>query len=151
SGGGRFLISRNPVMTNLSLSRRRMLQAAGIMSVTAASGITRAFAAEGAGAAPSGAIKITPFKINVPQPQLDDIMARVKNTKWPVAPVSRNPFEYGASLDLMKDLQKFWTTEYNWREQEAKLNAFPQFKATVDGRDIHFIHVKGSGKNPQPI
>lgn len=135
-------------MNKLSLSRRRMLAAAGIIPIMG----TRAFAQDAAPAAAGNApIKIVPFKINIPQPQLDDVMARVKNTKWPVAPVSRNPHEYGIGLDFMKDLQKFWVTEYNWREQEAKLNAYPQFKATVDGRDIHFIHVKGSGKNPQPL
>ena len=139
-------------MDKLSLSRRRILAAAGVMPIAGL--IPSAFAAEDAAPAAANAnapIKIVPFKINVPQAQLDDIMARVKNVRWPVAPVSRNPDEFGTGLELMKSLQKYWVTEYNWREQEAKLNAFPQFKATVDGRDIHFIHVKGSGKNPQPL
>jgi pimeloyl-ACP methyl ester carboxylesterase len=142
-------------MKQLSLSRRRMLAAAGIIPVMGA--IPRAFAAEPEAPASTDAastdapIKIVPFTIKIPQAQLDDVLTRVKNVRWPVAPVSRNQHEFGAGLDMMKDLQKYWVTEYNWREQEAKLNEFPQFKATVDGRDIHFIHVKGKGKNPQPI
>src|SRR6185436_14600073 len=66
-------------------------------------------------------------------------------------PRLKDPWALGASLEEMKGLQKFWLTEYNWREQEAKLNAFPQFKANVAGYDIHFIHIKGSGKNPTPL
>lgn len=140
-------------MDKLSLSRRRLLAAAGVMPIvgTAPQLMSRAFAAEPEAAAGSEPIKIKPFKINIPQAQLDDVINRVKNVRWPVAPVSRDPNEFGIGLDLMKELQKYWVTEYNWREQEAKLNAWPQFKATVDGRDIHFIHVKGKGKNPQPI
>ena len=143
-------------MDKRNFSRRRMLEGAAALPLAgflpaAAFGAEPEAAPADAASDASAPIKIVPFKINIPQAQLDDVLARVRNVRWPVAPLARNPSEFGTSLEMMKDLQKFWLTEYNWREQEAKLNAFPQFKATVDGRDIHFIHVKGSGKNPQPI
>jgi microsomal epoxide hydrolase len=137
-------------MANGTLSRRSILGGAALPLAN----ILPASAAEPAAAAGSddpNKVTVRPFKIAVPQPQLDDIMNRVRNVRWPDAPRVKDPWQYGASLEAMKDLQKFWLTEYKWREQEAKLNAFPQFKAQVAGYDIHFVHVKGSGKNPTPI
>lgn len=94
---------------------------------------------------------VTPFKVDVPQAKIDWVMRRLKEVEWPDAPQVDDPWAYGTSLAALKDLVNYWTTKYNWRQREAEMNKFPQFKAKVDGYDIHFVHERGSGPNPQPI
>lgn len=95
----------------------------------------------------------TPFTINVPQAKLNKIMARVKTFEWPDAPVGGpgGEWAYGANLAYMKELVAYWLSGFDWRKQEAALNRFPQFRATVDGLDIHYIAEKGSNTNPRPL
>lgn len=96
-------------------------------------------------------VTITPFKIDVPQQRLDTIMNRVKTAEWPDRPDVEDAWAFGASYDAMKDMVDYWLNKYDWRKTEAALNKMPQFMAKIDGYDIHFFHIKGSGKNPQPI
>ncbi len=93
---------------------------------------------------------VKPFSINVPQTVLDDLQQRLQRTRWPDAP--ENPgWNYGTNPDTLKDLVLHWTTAYDWRKHEAALNQFPHFTTEIDGVNIHFIHVKGKGKNPKPL
>jgi Predicted hydrolases or acyltransferases (alpha/beta hydrolase superfamily) len=73
---------------------------------------------------------------------LQDLKRRLENHAPLTPPLETVGFEYGFNTDYLKKVIEFWKTKYNWREREAFLNSFPQFKTTVDGLDLHFIHVK---------
>jgi pimeloyl-ACP methyl ester carboxylesterase len=93
---------------------------------------------------------IRPFHINIPQTALDDLHQRVLATKWPERETVADASQ-GVQLGTMKKLADYWTKDYDWRKIEAKLNALPQFITTIDGLDIHFIHVRSKHKNALPI
>jgi microsomal epoxide hydrolase len=99
----------------------------------------------------TGGIPITPFKIDIPQVRLDYIINRVRTAEWADNPDLGDPWAYGAAYSTMKDLADYWVNKYDWRKTESEYNKLPQFKAQIDGYDIHFFHIKGSGKTPQPI
>jgi epoxide hydrolase len=93
---------------------------------------------------------ITPFKIAIPQSQLDELAARLANTRWPEKePVA--DWTQGAPLAKVQALVEHWRTRYDWRACEARLNAFPQFKTEIDGLGIHFLHVKSPHPNAMPL
>src|ERR1017187_9170267 len=91
-----------------------------------------------------------PFRIAVPQRKIDRILARVREAQWPDR-LDGSQWQYGVNWDYMKELAAFWTTRFDWRKAEAKLNSHPQFIASVDGFDIHYYHVRGKGPRPFPI
>src|SRR5579859_4647740 len=91
-----------------------------------------------------------PFQINIPQATLDDLQERLRRTRWTSEPQDSG-WGMGASLTYMKALADYWQNGYDWRKQEAKLNQFSQFKANVDGVELHFIHQRGKGPNPIPL
>jgi microsomal epoxide hydrolase len=94
----------------------------------------------------------TPFQVAVPQATIDRILAKVRLTDWPDGPAGvADGWAYGADLGYMKALAEHWTTRFDWRAAEARLNAHPQFTARVEDQDIHFVHVKGSGTKPLPL
>ncbi len=93
---------------------------------------------------------VRPFKVEVPDAALADICARVAAFPWHEMP-DDGGWDYGANLDYMKALCRYWLEEFDWRKQEAAINRFSHFKAPVDGIDIHFIHEKGSGLAPMPL
>jgi pimeloyl-ACP methyl ester carboxylesterase len=93
---------------------------------------------------------ISAFRINVEQSELDDLRRRILATKWPEREtVSDN--SQGVPLDLMQDVARYWATDYDWRRCEAGLNALPNFMTTIDGLDIHFIHVRSPHQNAMPL
>ncbi len=92
----------------------------------------------------------TPFTINVPQPVLDDLQARLARTRWPDE-VDGAGWAYGANREYLQALADRWQHGYDWRAEEAKLNRFAQFTAAVDGMDLHFVHIQGKGPNPMPL
>ena len=138
-----------PELSRPNLSRRAVIGAAATLPLVGALP-QMAAAAETAAVSPGG-IPITPFKIDIPQARLDYIMNRVRTAEWPDKPDVADAWAFGASYDTMKDVVDHWLNKYDWRRQEAELNKLPQFKAKIDGYDIHFFHIKGSGKNPQPL
>ena len=85
------------------------------------------------------------FTIDVPQADLRDLQDRLARTRWP-DDLPDVGWEYGVPLDYARELAEYWRTSYDWRAQEARLNAYPQFTTTIDGQKIHFIHVR----SPQP-
>ncbi|WP_218638982.1 epoxide hydrolase N-terminal domain-containing protein [Paenibacillus peoriae] len=91
-----------------------------------------------------------PFKISIPEQQLHDLSIRLKQVRWPSS-FSVEPWALGTDRSFLKRLVDYWSTEYNWREQEAWLNRFPQFMEHVDGFDIHFVHVRGEGTSARPL
>ncbi|ALA42403.1 multidrug MFS transporter [Paenibacillus peoriae] len=91
-----------------------------------------------------------PFKISISEQQLHDLSIRLKQVRWPSS-FSVEPWALGTDRSFLKRLVDYWSTEYNWREQEAWLNRFPQFMEHVDGFDIHFVHVRGEGTSARPL
>ena len=91
-----------------------------------------------------------PFSVTVTDEEIEAIKARVDSFPWHEMP-DDGGWEYGTNLDYMKEFCSYWVTEFDWREQERKINRFSHFKAPIDGIDIHFIHEKGSGPNPRPL
>jgi len=93
---------------------------------------------------------VHPFKIEVPDPVLDDLKARLERTRWPDE-LPGTGWDYGSNLDHIKELVEYWRTEFDWRAQERLINSFSHFKTEVDGLEIHYIHEKGKGPNPVPL
>jgi len=94
--------------------------------------------------------EIRPFKIQISNKQLTDLKQRILATKWPEQEYVKDASQ-GVQLSTMQALAKYWATEYDWRKVEARLNALPQFITTIDGLDIHFIHVRSKHKNALPV
>jgi len=106
-----------------------------------------------AGASPgtgSGDNSIRPFTVHVPQAALNDLRRRIDNTRWPDRETVTDQSQ-GAQLQKLQALVRYWGTDYDWRKAEAKLNGLPQFITTIDGVDIHFIHVRSRHKNALPV
>ncbi|MHC5934893.1 epoxide hydrolase family protein [Nostoc sp.] len=93
---------------------------------------------------------IRPFPINVPQAALDDLRRRIAATRWPEKETVADQSQ-GVQLATMQKLAHYWATDYDWRKVEAKLKALPQFITTIDGLDIHFIHVRSKHENALPL
>ncbi|MDF2810946.1 MAG: hypothetical protein K0S56_1977 [Microvirga sp.] len=93
---------------------------------------------------------IRPFKAQVPQAALEDLRRRIAETRWPDRETVDDQSQ-GIQLAKLKPLVEYWGTGYDWRKAEAKLNALPQFLTTIDGVDIHFIHVRSKHPNALPL
>jgi len=90
------------------------------------------------------------FRLEVQEAALADLRERLKRTRFPdEAPGA--PWKTGTSLSYLKELVQYWQSGFDWRKQEARINAFPQFKLPLDGIELHFIHAKGKGANPMPL
>jgi pimeloyl-ACP methyl ester carboxylesterase len=109
-----------------------------------------AFADESGAAATEDPNAIRPFHINIPESALADLRQRVLATRWPDKETVMDASQ-GVQLATMQKLARYWATDYDWRKCEAKLNALPQFITTIDGLDIHFIHVRSKNANALPI
>jgi hypothetical protein len=107
--------------------------------------------------------EITPFRIDIPQTDLDDLQDRLARTRWanelpndaPADAVQTGPvkpgWEYGVPLSYVRELVEHWRTDYDWRRWEAKLNSYPQFTTIIDGQNIHFLHVRSPEPGATPL
>jgi pimeloyl-ACP methyl ester carboxylesterase len=95
-------------------------------------------------------LTIRPFQVHVPDEDLVDLRRRIAATRWPEKETVADQSQ-GVPLATMQELTRYWATDYDWRKAEAKLNAYPQFVTTIDGLDIHFIHVRSRHKNALPL
>ncbi|MGN9765232.1 epoxide hydrolase family protein [Micromonospora sp. SD12] len=93
---------------------------------------------------------MTPFRIDIPQADLDDLRDRLTRTRWP-RQLPGDGWSRGVPLDYLRDLAGYWATGYDWRAQEARLNAFPQFVTAIDGLDVHFLHVRSPEPDALPL
>ncbi|WP_328475394.1 epoxide hydrolase [Actinoplanes sp. NBC_00393] len=93
---------------------------------------------------------IRPFRISVPDEQIEDLRRRVSATRWPSRELVTDRSQ-GVQLATMQELARYWTTEYDWRRCEERLNALPQFTTQIDGIDIHFVHVRSPHENALPL
>jgi pimeloyl-ACP methyl ester carboxylesterase len=93
---------------------------------------------------------IRPFQFHAPDEALADLRRRIAATKWPERETVTDASQ-GVQLATMRELARYWQTDYDWREVEARLNALPQFMTNIDGLDIHFIHVRSKHPNALPL
>jgi len=93
---------------------------------------------------------IRPFRVDVPQADLDDLHDRLARTRWPDE-LPGVGWAYGIPLGYVKELAGYWRTAYDWRRHEARLNEFPQFTTTVDGQNVHFLHVRSPEADALPL
>jgi pimeloyl-ACP methyl ester carboxylesterase len=93
---------------------------------------------------------IRPFRISVPEERLTDLRRRIAATRWPDKETVTDPSQ-GVQLATIQKLARYWQTDHDWRNIEAKLNALPQFITKIDGLDIHFIHVRSKQENALPM
>ena len=96
------------------------------------------------------ATEIQPFHVDIPQEQIDDLRRRIAATRWPSKELVEDRSQ-GVQLATLQALASYWTTDYDWRKAESKLNALPQFITEIDGVDIHFIHVKSPRADALPL
>jgi pimeloyl-ACP methyl ester carboxylesterase len=96
------------------------------------------------------AVEIRPFQIEIPDEQLADLRRRVEAVRWPSKELVDDRSQ-GVQLATLQALAEYWTSEYDWRKCEARLNALPQFMTEIDGVDIHFIHVRSPHEDALPL
>ncbi len=136
-------------------SRRRFIGVAAA-AVAAASLSRLAFAetnqtiTEVTPAAGGDKTAIRKLRIHVPEAQLTDLRRRIKATRWPERETVTDASQ-GVQLATMQKLAQYWSTNYDWRKVEARLNALPQYVTEIDGLDIHFIHVRSKNKDALPV
>jgi epoxide hydrolase len=94
--------------------------------------------------------EIRPFRIEVPQADLDDLRDRLDRTRWP-GEVPGIGWTRGVPLDYLKDLADYWANDFDWRRQEARLNELPQFATTIEGQNVHFLHVRSPEPDAMPL
>jgi len=99
---------------------------------------------------PSGSDEVRPFRVDVPQEEIDELRRRLQATRWPEKETVADATQ-GVQLATIQELVRYWGTEYDFRRFETRLNAIPQFVTEIDGLDIHFIHVKSPHPNALPL
>jgi pimeloyl-ACP methyl ester carboxylesterase len=98
----------------------------------------------------SSETEIRPFRVGVPDEAIADLRRRIAATRWPSKELVADRSQ-GVQLATIQELARYWTTGYDWRACEARLNALPQFKTEIDGVDVHFIHVKSPHAGALPL
>lgn len=93
---------------------------------------------------------IRAFRIHVEDAVLVDLRERLARTRWPQQ-IPGSGWEYGVDLAYLRELIDYWQTRYDWREHERRLNQFEQFITTIDGVDLHFVHVRSKEQNALPL
>src|SRR5687768_13364524 len=118
------------------------------ISADAATPARGTIAADAAGPVASDAIR--PFRFSASGEALVDLRRRIGATQWPEKETVSDETQ-GVQLATMQRLARYWANDYDWRKVEARLNALPQFVTTIDGLDIHFIHVRSKHPNAMPV
>lgn len=93
---------------------------------------------------------IRPFRLDIPQSDLDDLYGRLDRTRWPEG-LPATGWAYGVPGDYLRELVRYWREEYDWRAAEARLNAWPQFTTTIDGTNVHFAQVRSPEPDATPL
>ncbi|MCZ6465553.1 MAG: alpha/beta fold hydrolase [Proteobacteria bacterium] len=94
--------------------------------------------------------EVREFRVDVPEEVLADLRRRLANARYPEQ-IPGTGWEYGTELGKLKELVAYWRDKFDWRAQEARLNAFPQFETEIDGQRIHFIHARSRHENAMPL
>jgi pimeloyl-ACP methyl ester carboxylesterase len=130
------------------LNMPRLDIAIAIVGTLLCATISRAQGVSSESAAPDAAIR--PFHFTASDESLADLRRRIAATRWPDKETVVDESQ-GVRLATVQALARYWSTDYDWRKGEAKLNAFPQFMTKIDGLDIHFIHVRSKNPNALPV
>ncbi|WP_232498987.1 epoxide hydrolase family protein [Agromyces humatus] len=93
---------------------------------------------------------ISPFTLHVPDESLAALTTRLQQTRWPVED-ARTGWDHGVPVDYAKELVTYWASEFDWRAQERRINAVPQFTTPIDGHDVHFFHVRSANHGATPL
>lgn len=94
--------------------------------------------------------EITPFRIAIPDADLDDLRQRLFAARWPDE-LPDVAWDYGIPLQETQDLAAYWRESFDWRAWEARLNTFPQFQTTIDNQNVHYLHVRSPEPNALPL
>ena len=94
--------------------------------------------------------EIVPFRIDIPDADLDDLRQRLRQTRWP-DPETVDDWSQGIPLAYVRELCGYWLERYDWRASEASLNRFPQFRTEIDGVDLHFVHARSPEEGALPL
>ena len=156
-------MSTNNISEEINHDRRRFVGTAAMSIAAAKFGVMGSANApsrltSSAGATPvaekppagSGDSAIRPFHISVPEQELVELRRRVTATRWPERELVADATQ-GVQLATTQKLAHYWATNHDWRKCEARLNSLPQFITTIDGLDIHFIHVRSKHPNALPV
>ena len=139
-------MNTNKTSEEINRDRRRFVETAAVGIAAAGS---FGLLPKGTAAATEGDA-IRPFHVNVPEEKLVDLRQRINATKWPERETVNDETQ-GVQFATTQKLARYWGTDYDWRKVEARLNALPQFITTIDGLDIHFIHVHSKNPNALPL
>ncbi|MEU5160475.1 epoxide hydrolase [Streptomyces sp. NPDC020875] len=93
---------------------------------------------------------VRPFRIAIPQAELAGLRARIRSARWP-GEIAGQGWERGVPVGYLRELADYWADGYDWRAQEARLNAYPQFITEIDGLDIHFLHIRSERDDALPL
>nr|WP_062340055.1 epoxide hydrolase [Herbidospora sakaeratensis] len=94
--------------------------------------------------------EIRPFRVDIPQADLDDLRDRLTRARWP-RQTGGTGWERGVPVDHLRELAAYWADGFDWRAQEKALNEHPQFVTTIDGQDVHFLHVRSPEPGALPL
>ncbi len=142
-----------PVQGGNAPLRRNFLKALGAVPTILALDALSSSVADAASVTqdlPKATDAITSFKVDVPQPEIDDLKRRLKSVRLPEKETV-NDWSQGVPLSKAKELIAYWRESYDWRKFEKRINAYPQFRTEVDGLGIHFIHVRSKHRDALPI
>ncbi|MFL6033965.1 MAG: epoxide hydrolase family protein [Gaiellaceae bacterium] len=95
-------------------------------------------------------VEVRPFRIDVPQAEIDELRRRIASTRWPEQETVTDQTQ-GVQLATMQALARYWGSEYDFRRVETRLNVLPQFMTEIDGLDVHFIHVRSPQEDALPL
>lgn len=93
---------------------------------------------------------VHPFRIDVPQTEVDDLNTRLARTRWPDE-LPGVGWDRGVPVDYLRELVEYWRTSYDWRKHEAELNTYPQFTTIIDEQNVHFLHVRSPEPDAVPL
>ncbi|NGN67874.1 epoxide hydrolase [Streptomyces sp. A7024] len=94
---------------------------------------------------------VRPFEIAIPQPALDDLNHRLENTRFPAENPGSDDWALGTPVSYLRDMVDHWRTSFDWRAQEARMNAFPHFLTEIDGQTLHFLHIRSRHEDATPL
>src|ERR671915_417020 len=94
--------------------------------------------------------EISPFTIDIPQTQLDELYRKLNSVRWP-ATLPGDDWDTGVPVAWLRGLADYWRTGYDWRSAERELNRFPHFTTLIDGQRIHFMHVRSPEPDALPL
>lgn len=95
-------------------------------------------------------MKAEPFTVAIPDADLADLRARLDSTRW-ADDFGNGDWRYGVERGWLEEMIRYWRDEYDWRAQEREINRMAQFRVTIDGVPLHFVHIRGKGPNPIPL